>query len=119
MASNGLQSFTVFTYQCGELNWVQGSSAGIGFSASSTLFANHPLSQQANVNNIACLNQTCPPWNDVVYQLNSINGKWDIEWNCLQSVSDRMYGILENNVLIAACINKRTYRNNDFQYYFD
>ena len=69
VATNGVQSYTVFTYQCGKLNWVQGSTGSIGFSASSMLFANHPLSRQSNVNDIACLNQQCPPWTNVVYQI--------------------------------------------------
>ena len=69
VATNGVQSYTVFTYQCGKLNWVQGSTASIGFSASSMLFANHPLSRQPNVNDIACLDQRCPPWTNVVYQI--------------------------------------------------
>ena len=69
VVTNGVQSYTVFTYQCGELNWVQLNSSSIGFSAGFTLFANHPLSRQPNVNDIACLNQQCPPWTNVVYQI--------------------------------------------------
>ena len=69
--TDGIQSYAVFTYQCGELNWI-GSSRGavIGFSASSTLFANHPLSRKPNVNDISCRNQMCSPWSNVVYQIN-------------------------------------------------
>ena len=73
VVTNGALSYTVFTYQCGELNWVEGSAASIGFSASSTTFANHPFSRLANVNDIACLNQQCPPWSNVVYRI-SQNG---------------------------------------------
>ena len=69
VVTNGVLSYAVFTYQCGELNWVQFNSASIGFSASSTSFANHPFSQQPNVNDIACLSQRCPPWTNVVYQI--------------------------------------------------
>ena len=74
VVTDGTLSYTVFTYQCGDLNWVEGNAASIGFSASSTTFANHPLSRQANVNDIACLNQQCPPWSNVVYQIN-VEGK--------------------------------------------
>ena len=70
VVTNEVQSYTVFTYQCGELNWVCPNSASIGFSASSTSFANHLLSQQPNVNDIACINQQCPPWTNVHYQIN-------------------------------------------------
>ena len=70
VTTNGQQSYTVFTYQCGELNWVPSNSAtSIGFSASPTSFANHPLSHQSNVNDIACLNQQVSPWTNVVYQI--------------------------------------------------
>ena len=68
MATDGDQSYAVFTYQCGELNWVR-NRASIGFSAGPNLFANHPLSRQPNVNDIACVNQTCSPWTNVVYRI--------------------------------------------------
>ena len=71
VATDGDQSYAVFTYQCGELNWIRGLSASIGFSAGPSLFANHPLSRQPNVNDIACVNQTCPPWTNVVYRISS------------------------------------------------
>ena len=69
MVTNGVQSYTVFTYQCGELNWVQGRSASIGFTASSASSINHPLSRLPKVNDIACLKQQCSPWSNVVYQI--------------------------------------------------
>ena len=72
VVTNGLQSYTVFTYQCGELNWKLGYSsfrASIGYSVKYTSFVNHPFSQQANVTDIACLNQHCPPWTNVVYKI--------------------------------------------------
>ena len=71
MATNGDQSYAVFTYKCGELNWLRPNYAAIGFSAGPYLNANHPLSRQPNVNNISCVNQTCPPWTNVVYQVHS------------------------------------------------
>ena len=69
VVTDGVQSYAVFTYQCGQLNWVVGNSTSIGFSASSTMFANHPLSRQSNVNDIACLNQQYSPWSNVVYKI--------------------------------------------------
>ena len=75
LATDGLISYAVFTYKCGELNWVQ-HDASIGFSASKTLFANHPLSMQDNVTAIACLNKTCAPWNNVVFQTSLQQGKF-------------------------------------------
>ena len=72
VVTNGTKSYAVFTYKCGELNWVMGSSAGIGFSASNTLFANHPLSRKTNVNDIACHNQQCRPWSNVLYEIDGV-----------------------------------------------
>ena len=69
VVTNGILSYTVFTYQCGELNWVQRNNASIGFSISTTSFANHSLSRLPNINDIACLSQQCPPWTNVVYQI--------------------------------------------------
>jgi len=72
VVTDGVQSYAVFTYVCGLLNWIGGpNAASIGFSASSTLFANHPLSRQSNVNDIACLNLQCSLWSNVVYQINN------------------------------------------------
>ena len=78
VATDGNNSYTVFTYQCGKLNWAPGASVSIGFSAGRTLFANHPLSQQPNVNDIACINQTCSPWTNVVYRINDESGEYYI-----------------------------------------
>ena len=68
LATDGTQSFAVFTYKCGELNWSY-FRASIGFSASSSVFANHHLSRLLNVNDIACLESPSPPWSNVVYQI--------------------------------------------------
>ena len=68
LAIDGIQSFAVFTYKCGELNWSH-NRASIGFSASSSVFANHRLSRLLNVNDIACLESPSPPWSNVVYQI--------------------------------------------------
>ena len=72
VVTNGDMSYAVFTYQCGQLNWFGYRNSSIGFSASRNIFANHPLSRQANVNDIACLNKQCSPWSNVVYQINRL-----------------------------------------------
>ena len=69
MVTNGILSYTVFTYQCGELPFPTFLRSKIGFSASLISYANHPLSLQSNFYDIACLNQHCPPWTNVVYQI--------------------------------------------------
>ena len=62
MATDGILSYAIFTYQCGRLNWT--AYAGIGFSIGQDFFNNHELSLAPNVNDIACLNGE---WNNVVY----------------------------------------------------
>ena len=80
VATDGTQSYAVFTYKCGGLNWTGTNFASIGFSATvcgtKYFFANHPFSRQPNVNDIACFNQTCPPWTNVVYKINSEPEGW-------------------------------------------
>ena len=75
LLTDGTQSYTVFTYKCGELNWVR-DAAAIGFSAGPSLYANHPLSRRSNVTaSIACLNSPESPWSNVIYKVNKeING---------------------------------------------
>ena len=108
MATDGNNSYTVFTYKCGELNWVQRASASIGFSADYNLFENHPLSQQPNVNDIACVNQTCSPWTNVVYRINGKPG----EYFCL------MYISLCNYKLLHIHLHNRHHNVNPFILFF-
>ena len=68
LVTDGVRSYAVFTYKCGELHWAN-YNASIGFSASSSFFANHPLSRQSNVNSIACLNSPTSQWSNVLYQI--------------------------------------------------
>ena len=68
LLTDGTQSYTVFTYKCGELNWVR-DAAAIGFSAGPSLYANHLLSRRFNVRSIACLNSPESPWSNVVYKV--------------------------------------------------
>ena len=49
------------------------NSAGIGFSASLSFYAAHPLSRKPNVTQIACVNSPSSKWSNVVYQINNNN----------------------------------------------
>jgi hypothetical protein len=74
IASQGSQSYTVFTYQCDKISWsLDGyfAHASVGFSAGPYSFANHPLSNKANVTNIDCINQPDSVWSNVVYKLST------------------------------------------------
>jgi len=70
LITDGSTSYTVFTYQCGSMQWGT-SSVGIGFRADSSYYRNHPLSRMANSNDIACLNSPANVWSNVVYKLTS------------------------------------------------
>ena len=65
--TSGFQSYAVFIYQCGDLNW--GNTATIGFKADSDYFANHPSSQSA-ANSVDC--QGSDSWSTVIYEMS----KW-------------------------------------------
>ena len=68
MATDGILSYAIFTYQCGGLNWLSGSYASVGFGVTQNFFANHVLSLTPNVNDIACAG-TVSEWSNVVYQV--------------------------------------------------
>ena len=54
MVTDGTDSFAIFVYQCGDLEWSGGAT--IGFGASSELFSNHRLSRSPIITSIGCLN---------------------------------------------------------------
>ena len=66
LVTNGIQSYAILSYVCGELNW-NNSNTAIGFSANQCFYANNQHSG-SNVNDIACANQLMTDEiNDVVY----------------------------------------------------
>ena len=69
MATDGVLSYAIFTYQCGGLNWLSYNYASIGFSITQDFFANHELSLTPNVNDIACASDSVSWWSNVVYQV--------------------------------------------------
>ena len=72
LATDGTRSYAIYTYECGKLNWIK-RSAGIGFSAG-TIFAEHPLSRNSSVNEIACINENSSNWSNILYEINN-NGQ--------------------------------------------
>ena len=64
--TNGYQSYTIFTYHCGSLEW--SGNAVIGFRADKNLFQIHQLSG-SDAKSIACQKSPRSLWNNVVYQL--------------------------------------------------
>lgn len=82
------QSYAVFTYKCGLLEWSGDSAfeAVIGYSALGQFFEDHPLSQMSNTNDIACLNSPQSEWSNVVYNLTDLDD--------VPSPSTQTYGTL-------------------------
>lgn len=68
--TNGYQSFTVFTYRCGSMQW--SGNAVIGFKANSELSSIHEFSGR-NAKSVACRNLPMSVWSNVVYQLRKYN----------------------------------------------
>ena len=54
LVTDGTNSFAIFIYGCGDLEW--GSGATIGFGAGFELFSNHQLSISGDATSIACIN---------------------------------------------------------------
>lgn len=68
LVTDGYQSYTIFLYRCGELEWPGDST--IGFIANEEFYYNHRLSGTREANDIACLNiNTGTPWTTLVYRI--------------------------------------------------
>lgn len=76
--TNGQQSYTLFTYQCGQLEWSGG--AIIGFTAAGNVYQSHDLSG-TYARNIACLNSRTTIWTNVIYPLRKYGYKHEVK-NC-------------------------------------
>ncbi len=72
--TDGVNSYSVFTYKCGEMEWTR--NGVIGFNAAGQFFSNHSLSQMQDLNGaplIACSNSAASQWTNVVYNLSVDN----------------------------------------------
>ena len=96
--SNGADTYSVFTYNCDQLNWVggPGAYASVGFSVQGTTdkfdrnFENHGLSRRPQVNMIACTNvRYNRPWTNVIYKIGvAVNAEQLERSKCLATVSE-------------------------------
>ena len=69
LISDGIEnSFAIFTFKCGTLNW--SGRTTIGFNAGGEYYANHPLSLKLFANAVACLNNDSL-WTNIIYDLTS------------------------------------------------
>ena len=96
--SDGAETYSVFTYNCDQLNWVgrPGAYASVGFSVQGTAdnfvrnFENHGLSRRPQVNMIACTNSGYDvPWANVIYRIGVAANAGQLERSkCLARVSE-------------------------------
>ena len=64
MITNGANSYAVFTYQCGDINWAGGAT--IGYKATGSFYQSHAYSG-SRASSIDCVNS---PTTNVVYRIN-------------------------------------------------
>lgn len=69
LITDGTYSYTIFTYQCGLMEWDNGAT--IGFNAAGEIFANHDPSTAA----VACLNSPHSLWSNVIFGLSTNNSE--------------------------------------------
>ena len=73
LVTDGANSFAIFIYRCGDLQW--GHEATIGYGASFEMFSNNRLSLIQDATSIACLNAPDNQFFTVVYEItNSTEG---------------------------------------------
>ena len=65
---DGTNSYTVFTYRCGDMTWTSHHPV-IGFNAAGSSFVNHFYTGSRYAEGIACLNTPDSQWYNLVYQI--------------------------------------------------
>ncbi len=67
--TDGVNSYSLFTYKCGEMEWSR--QGVIGFNAAGQSYENHVLSLESFVEapSIACSNSANSEWTNVIYKL--------------------------------------------------
>ena len=73
MVTDGIDSFAIFIYQCGDLQWPEHGWATVGFGAGYEFVSNHWLSGTPNVTSIACLNTPDDQFYSLLYKLTELN----------------------------------------------
>ena len=66
LITDGVNSFSVFTYNCGLIEWDNGGT--VGFSAAGQMYANEILSGS----DLACINLNASVWSNVIYNLSMV-----------------------------------------------
>ena len=73
MVTDGNNSFAIFIYQCGDLQWPGYNEATIGFGAGSEFVSNHWLSGTQSITSIACLNTPDSQFFNLLYKVTDFN----------------------------------------------
>ena len=74
MVTDGTNSYAIFIYRCGDLEWSGGAT--IGYGASLEMFSNHRFSGTFFVTATACLSNPDNQFFTVLYEItNSTEGK--------------------------------------------
>ena len=85
LVTDGTNSFAIFIYRCGDLEW--GSGATIGFGAGFELFLNHRLSISGDATSIACINTPDNQFFTVLYNISNF-GEGKI---CVTKINVHLY----------------------------
>lgn len=74
--TNGQESYSIFTYQCGKIQWHR--STVIGYNAAGTMFENYLSTSAGSLNpiDISCLNLPSSNWTSILY---NVSGNSSIE----------------------------------------
>ena len=73
MVTDGNNSFAIFIYRCGDLQWPGYNEATIGFGAGSEFVSNHWLSGTQSITSIACLNTPDSQFFNLLYKVTDFN----------------------------------------------
>ena len=65
LITDGVDSFSVFTYNCGLIEWDNGGTNTVGFNAAGQTYANAVPSGV----DLACINGNASNWSNVIYTL--------------------------------------------------
>ena len=71
LINNGTDSYAIFTYQCGDINWSRRTI--IGYNAAGVVYLNHPLSGVRSAGDIDCMNLPESDWTNILYNLTGSN----------------------------------------------
>ncbi len=71
--SNGAESYALFTYKCGEMEWSGQAVIGYNGGSLSDYYFNHPLSGSDDAQTIACQEFPGSVWTNLLYNISIQN----------------------------------------------